>query len=514
MSSTDDDLKSLSASNRPPSRQESIVAGKCLQLSSQKLEVLDTRIAALEHELEELKAQRAIIEGETHRYADILSARRLLPPEIIAQFMELACVDAESESSQSSGTYRQVLSFMRVSREWYRTACGVARFWTELDVDLRNSSAQEIQEIILKAINRSARSSELPLSLKIAFSAVAPADARIVDFIQSLIPRVGLLNLRMQVESMAACDVEFFYSLFHHPRSPSSSSRVWPTLHTLQISIQSEDELVTDFELPFPSSNFPLLRTVAISSPNVTLTSYRMPWSNLLKLDLGLPPQVEDQKYVSILGECTNLRFLRIRTQSQIIGTGIPAVTLPHLTHLHVAGSDSGDTGRHLLLLHLPSLQSCIYTVAAPGMYYSSIVNRLARLIQRSGCSGSMEYLEIDLGRGTFYSPNDLRNLLLQVPRLAVLKLSGYKMGENALQEVPPTVRELSINLSYYRIDEARKMFVDYLYSRLASSGSSGSDDPVKAQLHIVDTIRTRAARKQLDLLQQQFGSSLEAIMD
>jgi hypothetical protein len=237
-----------------------------------------------------------------------------------------------------------------------------------------------------------------------------------------------------------------------------------------------------------------------------------MPWSNLLKLDLGLLAQLEDQKYISILGECTNLRFLRLRAQGPMTGashTDLPGIILPHLTHLHVEASYSGDTGRILPSLKLPSLQSCIYTVPHPGLYYSSILVGLTRLIQRSGCSESMEYLELDLGHGTFYSPSELRHLLLQVPRLVVLKLSGYKMGQSVLQEVPPTLRELSINLSYYRIDEARTVFVDYLRSRFHSSS-----DPIKAQLHLVDTTHTHVARDQLSLLQQQFGTSLKAVMD
>ncbi|KAJ2924160.1 hypothetical protein H1R20_g12940, partial [Candolleomyces eurysporus] len=57
-------------SDRPPSRQESSVSGELLQLCDQKLKVVDIRIAALAHELEELKAQRSVIEDEKSQCAN------------------------------------------------------------------------------------------------------------------------------------------------------------------------------------------------------------------------------------------------------------------------------------------------------------------------------------------------------------------------------------------------------------------------------------------------------------
>ncbi|RXW12205.1 hypothetical protein EST38_g13648 [Candolleomyces aberdarensis] len=507
-SSTIDCLESLATSNRPPSSQESSVAEECLQPWDQKLRDVDSQIAALEHELEDLKAQRSIIEKERNRYTDMLSARRLLPPEIIGRFMELACVD--DTESQSSGAYGQVLSFMLVSREWYRTACGVAHFWNKLSMDLTNSSAEDTQEIILKASNQSERAAELPLSLNIAFSAVLSTNSRVVDFIHSLVPRLEVLALRIQVDSIS--DLQILDTLFHNPPSSSANALVWPTLHTLQISIQSEPEhlITAESELSFPLASFPLLTTAAISSPNVSFTSYQILWVNLLKLDLGPLPELEPQQYISMLGKCTNLRSLHLHTQHEIDGNQLPVTTLPHLTHLHVKSSDPHDMGRILSSLKLPSLQSCIYTVSHPGYYYYlSIVCRLTELFQRSGCSESMEYLELDLSHGTFSSSRTLSDLLLQVPHLTVLKLSGYKMEEDALKDIPRSVRELSICLSYYRIDDARKAFVNYLNSRFASS-----DVPVKARLHLVDSAFTVPIRQRIATLKNSVGSPLDVVMD
>ncbi|KAJ2924150.1 hypothetical protein H1R20_g12938, partial [Candolleomyces eurysporus] len=507
MSSARDRLEFLSASNRPPSPQESSVAGEFLQLCDQKLKVVDTRIVALERELEELKAQRSIIEGERHRYADILSARRLLPPEIIGRFMELACLD-DTESSHSLGAYQQVSSFILVSREWYQTACGLAHFWSELSMDLTNSSVQATQEMIVKAGNRSARAAELPITLTIAFPAATSSIAQIVDFIHSLMSRLGVLDLCVLVDTRS--DLQLLDSLFRPP--PSTNNLVWPMLHTLRIMIESEGKITAGSELSFPSVNFPLLRKAAMSSPNVKFASYQMPWFNLMRLNLGPLSELEPQKYVSILGACTNLRSLRLCTQRQtnIPGINTLVITLPHLTHLHVESSDSYDLGRFLPSLNLPSLQSCIYTVANPGSYSTSIVRRLTDLIQRSGCSESMEYLELDLSRGTFYNSGTLKDLFLEVPRLNVLKLSGYKMDFDALQGVPLTVRELSIKLIYYRIDHARNAFVDHLNSRFAAS----SDVPVKARLQLVDTVHTFTLQKRLDSLKEKVGSSLDVVMD
>ncbi|RXW20271.1 hypothetical protein EST38_g5575 [Candolleomyces aberdarensis] len=512
MLSVTDRLQSLYASNRPPSPQEASAAAELLQVCDRKLQVVDTRITALERELEELKAQRSIIEGERHRYVDILSARRLLPPEIIGRFMESACMndnDDDSESSQSLGTHHQGLPYMLVSREWYRTACGVAHFWTELDMDLTNSSAEEIQEIFLKATNRSARAAEIPLSLKIAFSAAAPSSTQIVDFIHSLISRLGHITLRLYVDSIS--DLQILNSLFHNP--PSSSTLLWPTLHTLQIFIQSVDRIAAESELSIPSANFPLLRTAAISLLGVVFPSYQMPCSDLIRLDLGPLSELTSPKYVHILGTCTNLRSLRLRMQCLyrvFDDTDNIAIILPHLTHLHIESPAKEEPGRSLLPLQLPSLQSCIYTTSTSGCYYCPIIAQLTRLFARSGCSESMEYLELDLGFEAFYRVGDLDDLLLEVPCLTALKLSGFRMEMHALRNVPLSVRELSINLSRHILDESRGAFVKYLYSRFDAS----PDDPLKARLHFVDTRYTFAVRERLESLKNKVGSSLDAVMD
>ncbi|RXW13294.1 hypothetical protein EST38_g12560 [Candolleomyces aberdarensis] len=508
MSSTEDRLESLSTSNRPPSPQESSVAGELQQLCDQKLRVMDTRIAALDRELEDLKAQRAIIKGERDQYADILSARRLLPPEIIGRFMELACLD-DNPSSHSLGAYQQVSSFMLVSREWYRTACGVAHFWTELDMNFMDSSAEDTQNGIVKAVKRSARASELPLSLKIAFAAATPTNTRIVEFIHSQVSRLGLLSLRLQVDSIR--DLQILDTLFHH--SPSSSAPIWPRLHSLRISIQSENDITVDSELSVPVSNFPLLSTAAISSSNVTFAQYQLAWSNLLRLDLGPLRQLKPRQYLSILKECPNLRFLHLRMHHQANSNrsgNLPATTLPNLTHFEFENTDSQEVpmGQILSQLTLPSLQSCTYTILDEGGYYTTIIRKLAELFQRSRCLQSMKYLELNLSRGL--ANNDtLDTLFGTVPQLTVLKLSGHKMDPDTLDEVPPSVRDLTIKSLYYRIDDARDSFIDYLNSRVASS-----DVPMKAQLHLADTTRTFALRERLDSLRKNVGSSLDVVMD
>ncbi|KAJ2924155.1 hypothetical protein H1R20_g12934, partial [Candolleomyces eurysporus] len=512
MSSATHHLQSLYASNRPPSPQEASVAAESLQFCDQKLKVVDTRITALDRELEELKAQRSIIEGERHRYADILSAHRLLPPEIIGRFMESACMDDsddESESSQNWGTHQQILPYMLVSREWYQTACGVAHFWTELVMDLANSSSEDIREIILKAMDRSARTTGLPISLKIAFSAAGPASTQIVDFIHFLISRLGLFSLRLYVDSIS--DLQLLNSLFCHP--PSSSALLWPTLHTLRISIKSADIIDAESELFIPPTNFPLLRTVAVSSPYIIFPSYQMPCSNLMRLDLGPLYEFGPQQCVNILGAFTNLRSLRLHMPYLYAlsdDPNIPVTILPHLTHLHIESARQSVPGRFFPLVKLPSLQSCIYTISSSGKYSSLIIGQLTKLFVRSGCSESMEYLELDLGYESFYRVRALDDLLLEVPRLTTLKLSGFRMEMHALQNVPLSVRELSINLSLHILDENRGAFVKYLHSRFDTS----SDHPLKARLHFVNTRDTFAVRERLDPLKNKVGSSLDVVMD
>ncbi|KAJ2928144.1 hypothetical protein H1R20_g8953, partial [Candolleomyces eurysporus] len=468
MSSAGDQcLKSLSTSNRPPSPQEASVAEEFRQLCDQKLKVVDTRIAALEHALEELKAQRAIIEEEEHRCPDVLSAYRRLPSEIIGRFMELACME-DTESSHNTRTHRQVLSFMLVSRVWYQTACGIAHFWSHLDMDLTKSSAEETRRIIVKAANRRERAAELPLSLNIAFSAALPTNSQIVEFIHSLIPRLGALSLHVQVDFIS--DLQILDILFRHP--PSAGALVWSTLHTLRISIQSEHEITAGSELSIPSASFPLLTTAAISASNSIYTSYHMPWSKLLSLDLGPIHQFEIRQYVSILQECITLRSLRLCMRQQIVPyqhtwsnsdhiTNLPLITLPHLTRLHLENTDNQDARmkRLLSLLKLPSLRSCTLTILDNG-YGSSILSKLTELFQRSECSESMEYLELNLARGL-------------------------------------------------RIDAARTAFINYLNLRFASSNA-----PMKAQLSVVDTVATAAIRRSLDTVRNGAGSSLDVLMD
>ncbi|KAJ2924154.1 hypothetical protein H1R20_g12933, partial [Candolleomyces eurysporus] len=511
MSSATDSFQSLYASNRPPSPQEVSVAAEFLQRCNEKLQVMDTRIAALERELEELKAQRSIIEGERRQYTDILSPRRLLPPKVIGRFMELACVDDdEPESSQSLGTHQRLLPFMLVSREWCRAACGVAHFWTELEMDLTNPSSRDVQEIVTKATNRRARAAELPLSLKIAFSAAGPASTQIVDFIHSLIPRLGVFSLRLSVNSIS--DLQILDTLFH-PAS-SSSALFWPTLHTLQISIHSEREIEAQSGVYIPSSNIPILRTAAISSPDVIFPSYQMICTNLMRLDLGPLSELISEEYMPILGTCKNLRSLRLRMQRQFRTDetdNIPVITLPRLTHLHIESSDPEESGRFLPLLRLPSLQSCTYIISAPGSYYFCIIYHLEELVQRSGCSESMEYLELHFGDDAFsYKMYELERLLMVVPRLTVLKLSSFAMEMRALHHCLPSVQELSIRNSREDMDEALQSFAEYLDYRFDAFPGV----PLKARLQLVDTQRTLATRELLDSLRAKFGSSLDFAVD
>ncbi|KAJ2924153.1 hypothetical protein H1R20_g12932, partial [Candolleomyces eurysporus] len=510
MSSATDRLQSLCASNRPPSPQEVSVAAEFLQLCDEKLQVVDTRITALERELEELRAQRSVIEGERRQYTDILSVRRLLPPEIIGRFMELACVDNhndEPEYSQSLRTHHRLLPFMLVSREWYRTACGLAHLWAELDMDLTNSSSRDVQEIIMKATNRNARAAEIPLSLKIAFSAGGPASTQIVDFIHSLISRLGLFSLRLYVDSIS--DLQILDTLFH---PPSSSALLWPTLHTLHISIQSKRVMAAESGLYIPLANIPLLRTAAISSPVVIFPSYQMTCTNLFRLDLGPLSELISDEYVPILGTCKNLRSLRLRIkpQSRRDANNIPVITLPRLTHLHIESSDRVESG-FLPLLRLPSLQSCIYIISAPESYYPPIIDNLEELVKRSGCSESMEYLELHFGHDAFkHRMCALERLLMVVPRLTVLKLSSFEMEMRALQNCLPGVQELSIRSSRGEMDRALRSFTEYLDYRFDAFPGV----PLKARLQFVVTKRTLATREQLDSLRAKFGSSLDFVVD
>ncbi|RXW21228.1 hypothetical protein EST38_g4618 [Candolleomyces aberdarensis] len=510
MSSATDRLQSLYASNRPPSPQEASVAAESIQLCSEKLQVVDTHITALERELEELKAQQSIIEGERRRYVDILSARRLLPPEIVGRFMELACVndnDDKLELSQSLGTHQRLLPFMLVSREWYRTACGVANLWTELEMDLRNFSSEEIPEIILKATNQSARAAEI---LKIAFSAAAPARTQIVDFIHSLISRLELFILRLYIDSIS--DLQILDTLF--PPSSSSSTLLWPTLHTLQISIRSGREIAAESGLSIPSANFPLLRTAAMSSPEVIFPSYQMPCANLMRLDLGPLNELTYRKYVPILGACTNLRSLRLRMQHQFRTDetdNIPVITLPHLTHLQVESSVPGETGRFLPLLRLPSLQSCIYTISAPWSWYMDILRKFTALFVRSGCSESMEYLELNFGYSSLDCRMDeLYRPLMALPRLTALKLSNFRMEMRSVEACLPRIRELMIKHSREHMDDALHSFAQYLDYRFNAS----PDIPLKVRLQFVDTPYTLTPGERLDSIRNKFGSSLDLVID
>ncbi|RXW20277.1 hypothetical protein EST38_g5573 [Candolleomyces aberdarensis] len=70
MCARDDCLEPLSVSTGLPSTQDSSVAWEHLQLCNQKLSLVDARMVALERELEELKAQRSVIEEERSRCAN------------------------------------------------------------------------------------------------------------------------------------------------------------------------------------------------------------------------------------------------------------------------------------------------------------------------------------------------------------------------------------------------------------------------------------------------------------
>ncbi|RXW20638.1 hypothetical protein EST38_g5207 [Candolleomyces aberdarensis] len=537
-------MDELFNSNRAPSPQEWASTQSLLELCDQELTPVDSQIADLQKQLDKLISRRSVLQTNRRKYLDTLSARRRLPPEIIASFIQLAVAppyddDLPQQRWQAKRGSESTLPFMLVSREWYGTVCGFAHFWTELKLDVASASGGEIQHLIEMASKRVERASELALSLTISLSTSNEWNDKVVEFAHSISSRVGAFGISVEANpdpdsntypnpnpnpNMAA---GLLARLLLNPLSPTQRTLEWPKLHTVDINMRSRSpaninlrRLGYVFSAP---EKFPAMRGLAIAAPQCDFSVLSMPWSGLSTLSLGPFHTYKFGDYTSILKQCTGeLRVLNLcmcgtpERSEQILLTLAPIIHLVHVTHLQLEYTPMNEWFSFALLwyLYLPSLQSLTCTAVDGSRRSKTEISQLAEILQKSGCQESLRYLELNNFDLSLEADTtvDLRSVFVETPRLSRLKITGHKLHPGLWSIIPESVQDLTVQLWLPAIGDLRPSFDEFVRSRSLSAVPSST--PMKARLDIADGRDVASFRKKIDALQAQFGSLLNVVID
>ncbi|KAJ2922186.1 hypothetical protein H1R20_g14908, partial [Candolleomyces eurysporus] len=408
-----------------------------------------------------------------------------------------------------------------------------------LKLDVAAASEEEILHLLEMASKRVQRASELTLSLTVILSTSNEWNDKVFEFAHSISSRVGALDIcieanpnpdpdpnpnpdpNLNYDPNANMGSGLLARLLRHPLSPTQRTLVWPKLHTIHITMQSQgpsdvdlQQLEDVFSAP---EKFPAMSSLAIAAPQCNFSALNMPWSVLSTLSLGPFHAYKFVDYTSILKQSTmklrvlNLRMYGTPDKGPILLTMVPVIHLVHLTHLHLEYTPMTERLSGILLsyLYLPSLQSLTCTAVDGSHRTRTEISRLAKLIQQSGCQESLRYLELNnfdlsLRAGATV---ELRSVFMETPRLSRLKISGYKLHPGLWSIIPESVQDLTVELWLPAIGDLRPSFHEFLRGRSLSAVPSST--PMKARLDIADDRDVASVREKIDVLKAQFGSLL-----
>ncbi|RXW12020.1 hypothetical protein EST38_g13834 [Candolleomyces aberdarensis] len=545
-------MDELFNSNRAPSPQEWASTQSLLELCDQELTPVDSQIADLQKQLDKLISRRSVLQTNRRKYLDTLSARRRLPPEIIASFIQLAVAppyDGDRPQQHWQARRGSTLPFMLVSKEWYETVCSFAHFWTQLKLDVASASGGEIPHLLEMASKRVQRASELALSLTITLSTSSEWNDKVVEFAHSISSRVGVFDISIETNHNPDPDPNsnpnsnpnpnadmgpgLLARLLRYPLSPTQRTLVWPKLRTVSVNMRSRgppdiDLRQLEFEDVFSApEKFPAMSSLSIAAPQCNFSAPNVPWSGLSTLSLGPFYAYRFGDYTSILKQCTeklrvlNLCMHGLPDRGPILVTTVPLIHLAHLTHLHLEYTLTTEWFAGILLsyISLPSLQSLTCTVVDSSYHTRTeidrlAIDRLAKLIRQSGCQESLTYLELtnfDLSLGTGATV-ELRSVFMETPRLSRLKISGYKLHPGLWSIIPESVQDLTVQLWIPAVGDLRPSLNEFVRSRNRLAVPSST--PMKARLDIADDSDVALVREKMDALKAQFGSLSNVVFD
>ena len=519
---TPEALECLLNSNLPPTLEEQDTAQRELHLFDVQLQEVNAQITALEAQLAALKNERSAILSNRAPYADILSARRRLPQEVISKIMELVC-DLEFPENDSPTHYPStndspINDLMLVSKSWYNAACSTATFWNRTHLSFPLSmDEQGLEDDLAKAAIRVRRASQLPLSFSLVVGVNGSVQQKIANFIKPLAQRLSHFSITIPFDSKDAHDLQILDELFLM-REPTSGEYVnWDALQSLKLDILSKSPSeCLDAIFCTTANRFPQLQHLSLNSAVQKLTSPSPTFENLTSLAISGMSSYDILGCLSILRQCSKLQHCRLRPTGRVRqhqveedDSTISNVLLPYLTNLEISSQKVYEVITCTILKHLetPSLCSFVYTTfEAFDMWTSSIYGSLEDLIRRSQCQERFRVLELRTRHGFNHTHlvDKLDGLFASTPNLEVFKLVGRKMDPGITFRIPKSVKQLEITMECPWIGMSQEWFASTVRALVEGEDGELETDPGN-DLHLnasfviqTDDNRMMAARRDL----------------
>ncbi|KAE9404867.1 hypothetical protein BT96DRAFT_916546 [Gymnopus androsaceus JB14] len=315
---------------------------------------VETQVEKLQSQISELTHQKDAKLVEIASLENVLSPIRRVPPEIISEIFELACLPEEGKSmyEHSIAQYTSILCAVCVA--WRKVAHATPRLWSELCLSLKGRKPV-IPELgwVKEWIHRS---QGLPLDLYLNFdtrSGISPAiSSQFMENILGFSHKIRLLNLEGHIS--------FFIPLFSLPRSSL------PQLEEVYLEISSfsssNDDMYADLtyhEVPSQIETFlgaPKLRCVELIEEDTTpiLKKFALPAEQFTSLKITStivkPSYFDPDAYTDILRRCKDLVHLRVDLGldfepdfvlfSHYLSISLPSLRSLDISALMISGND------------------------------------------------------------------------------------------------------------------------------------------------------------------------------
>ncbi|KAG6898817.1 hypothetical protein C0993_003927 [Termitomyces sp. T159_Od127] len=364
----------LKHSNQRPTSDQASVLETLLAQKNSEVAVIESDLLRLQlkinddinalKELERLKAEK---QAKANSYESWLVSVRLLPMEVITRILQY------SISYRGPSTKRKTSPFLlsRVCSAWRNSALGCSSFWSDLELELSNFSADHRPHLgLLLDLWYGRANLQRPLSISLTGAKYADEDLtiKLASHIIKFSPRMTtvFVDLCGGPESLAA----FLAS----PGGP------FPNLTSLTF-IESD---FTAEQNTYPITVFdqsPRLQKVALRIPPGMFEGdcrLFLPWNQLTHLYVGGPLLM--QSFAIILFQCTQLEVasfpgINLADQSDNREPILPPflVEFPHLTDLRLRLNGpffSQDISEVFEMMLLPNLKS-LDLAGFPFSFYS-----------------------------------------------------------------------------------------------------------------------------------------------
>ncbi|KAJ2924051.1 hypothetical protein H1R20_g13041, partial [Candolleomyces eurysporus] len=324
-----DPLAGITGNNLPPTLEQS-------QLASQKLKDIDTELKQLQAEIEALPSQLSrlqsrckILETKREEISAILSPWRKLPPEIVANTLQVAVNPGWDDYFVSAvhSTNRRLFKNLRaVCRMWREVAFSTPSLWTNVWIDFDEYRTEQVADAIRgvqKYFERAGPS--LPLQLGFKWRKKSnPVSDTWLEY---------LLSQRSRLIEITVKSTTSYFRAFEE-RLKDSDGATWETRY-LNVRLRGGTALATSDVI---DASFPALQSIHISSDRDESCHLAILAGHpgLAKLHLNMA-KINQDRCFSRLGGFKHIYELTLTTCAyQSISNDAPSCELPDLQYLTI----------------------------------------------------------------------------------------------------------------------------------------------------------------------------------